>query len=55
MSRSVDLVRPPNPPVGNVRSRSHSVMPWFWMSRSPCLRWRYASGSVSAMRWPRER
>ena len=46
---------PPNPPVANSRSRSHSVSPCRLMSRSGCLRWRYSSGSVSAIRWPRTR
>ena len=31
---------PVNPAVGKTRSRSHSVRPWFWMSRSGWRRWR---------------
>ncbi len=46
---------PPNDPVGNSRSRSHIVSPWDSTARSGWLRWRYSSGSVSAIRWPRTR
>ena len=46
---------PPKEPVANSRSRSHSVSPWDSTSRSGWLRWRYSSGSVSAIMWPRTR
>ena len=46
---------PPNEPVANSRSRSHSVRPCDSTSRSGWLRWRYSSGSVSAIMWPRTR
>ncbi|CAB4648741.1 unannotated protein [freshwater metagenome] len=43
---------PPNPPVANSRSRSHKVRPCVTTSRSGCERWRYSSGSISAIKWP---
>ena len=46
---------PPKEPAANSRSRSHMVSPWVSISRSGWLRWRYSSGSVSAIRWPRTR
>ena len=46
---------PPNDPVANSRSRSHRVSPCDSTSRSGWLRWRYSSGSVSAIMWPRTR
>ena len=55
MSRSFIRGFPPNPPVGNSRSRSHSVSPCRLMSKSGCLRWVTSSGLVSAIRWPRTR
>ncbi len=55
ISRSRMIGLPPNPPVANSRSRSHSVKPCWLMSRSGCLRWTISSGFVSAIRWPRTR
>ena len=55
MRRSLRNGSPPNPPVANERSRSQRLRPWVVTSRSACLRCRYSSGSVSAMRWPRTR